>query len=287
MSKIITIPTAPAFVTSEWELYRAIGVTVSPFTGKTRTQEFDAAYWMATLSLPAMKRSTAANWQSFLTQLKGPANHFLLGDPDAGTPQGTYNGSNFTVTNSIDTGSSNVSITISGANLTSSGAFSNAFVGMHLHITGASNEDNNGTHKISSVTNNNTVVLATDYSPNLVNETFAGKIKQNVKGASAVNLTKVGSGAGTVLAGDYLGILNGASASSNPKQLVMAVATNNSNGTVHSIQIEPKLRTDLTSGHYVNFSAPKGLFRLESNIVNWSTNVVSNYGISFAVREVV
>lgn len=287
MTRIITIPTTPGFVTSDWELFRAIGVTVSPFTGKTRTQEFDAAYWSANLSLPPMKRSTASNWISFLTQLKGPTNHFLLSDPDAKTPQGTYSESNFTVSTSVNTGNSNVSIAISGANVTSSGAFSSAFAGMHIHITGATNDDNNGTHKISSKTNSNTVVLDTDFSPDLTDESFSGKIKQNVKGASAVNLTKVGSGSGTVLAGDYLGILSSNSASSNPKQLVMAVATNNSNGTIHSIQIEPKLRSDLTDGHFVNFSAPKGLFRLESNTVNWGTNRVSNYGISFAVREVV
>lgn len=78
MSRVITIPTSPGFITSEFSLYRAIGATVSPFTGKVRTQEFDAVYWQITAQLPLMNRTQAANWQSFLMQLKGPTNTFLL-----------------------------------------------------------------------------------------------------------------------------------------------------------------------------------------------------------------
>ena len=287
MSRVITIPTSPGFITSEFSLYRAIGATVSPFTGKVRTQEFDAVYWQITAQLPLMNRTQAANWQSFLMQLKGPTNTFLLGDPDAGTPMGTYNGSNFTAAAQVNTGSSAVSIAISGANVTRSGAFANAYTGMYIHITGATNESNNGTHKIASKSNNNTVVLDTTFSPDLTDETFNGKIKQNVKGAQALQLVRTGSGSGTVKKGDYLGVLSSNSATANPKQLVLATEDATVSGTNYSIQVEPKLRNDLTDGHFVNFSAPKGLFRLDDKTVMWSGNRNSLYSIAFSARETV
>ena len=287
MRRVITIPTSPGFITSEFSLYRAIGATVSPFTGKVRTQEFDAVYWQITAQLPLMNRTQAANWQSFLMQLKGPTNTFLLGDPDAGTPMGTYNGSNFTASAQVNTGSSAVSIAISGANVTRSGAFANAYTGMYIHITGATNESNNGTHKIASKSNNNTVVLDTTFSPDLTDETFNGKIKQNVKGAQALQLVRTGSGSGTVKKGDYLGVLSSNSATANPKQLVLATEDATVSGTNYSIQVEPKLRNDLTDGHFVNFSAPKGLFRLDDKTVMWSGNRNSLYSIAFSARETV
>ncbi len=287
MSRIITMPSAPNFNRSEFELFRAIGQTVSPFTGKQRTQEFDAVYWMGTMTLPPMKREQARNWQSFLMQLKGTTNTFAMGDPDALSPQGTYNGNNFTGSAQVNTGSSAVSIAISGANVTRSGAFANAFAGSFIHITGAANDGNNGTHKVASKTNNNTVVLDTTFSPDLTNETFNGKIKQNVKGAEALNLVRTGSGSGTVKKGDYLGVLSANSATAAPKQLVLAVEDAVVSGTQYSIQTEPKLRNDLTDGFFVTYSAPRGLFRLQDNTVTWSANQVSTYGISFAVQEVV
>lgn len=170
---------------------------------------------------------------------------------------GTYNGSNFTASAQVNTGSSAVSIAISGANVTRSGAFANAYTGMYIHITGATNESNNGTHKIASKSNNNTVVLDTTFSPDLTDETFNGKIKQNVKGAQALQLVRTGSGSGTVKKGDYLGVLSSNSATANPKQLVLATEDATVSGTNYSIQVEPKLRNDLTDGHFVNFSALK------------------------------
>lgn len=287
MSRLITMPSSPSFTRSEFELYRAIGQSVSPFSGKQRTQEYDAVYWLSTLSLPPMKREQAREWQSFLMQLKGSTNVFQMGDPDATTAQGTYNGSNFTASRVIDTGGSNVSITVSGANLTRSGAFTNAYTGCMIHITGATNDGNNGTHRVASKTNNNTVVLDTTYSPELADETFNGKIRQNIKGATGLHLARTGSGSGTIKKGDYLGVLSSNSATANPKQLVMAVEDAEVSGTNYSVRTEPKLRNDLTTGYFVTYSAPKGLFRLQSNNVSWDANHVSTYGISFSVVEVV
>ena len=54
-----------------------------------------------------------------------------------------------------------------------------------------------------------------------------------------------------------------------------------------SVRTQPKLRADLTEGHFVKFTAPKGKFRLTTNEVDWSANNVSNYGLGFSCIEVV
>ena len=54
-----------------------------------------------------------------------------------------------------------------------------------------------------------------------------------------------------------------------------------------SVQTEPKLRSALSSGHFVLFQAPKGRFRLQSNTVDWDADRASLYGISFSCIEVV
>ena len=57
MAKLISMPTSPNFVSSNWSLVRTVGTTTSPFTGKTKTQEFDGVYWTAEVSLPPMRLS--------------------------------------------------------------------------------------------------------------------------------------------------------------------------------------------------------------------------------------
>ena len=91
MARLITMPSTPNFTSSEFTLYRAIGQTASPFTGKQKTQEFDAVFWQASVTLPPLNRSQAVEWQSFLLQLRGTTNQFLFTDPDALTNQGTFN----------------------------------------------------------------------------------------------------------------------------------------------------------------------------------------------------
>ena len=57
--------------------------------------------------------------------------------------------------------------------------------------------------------------------------------------------------------------------------------------TNYGVRTEPKLRQDITNGHYVKFATPKGQFRLASNEANWSVNQASLYGISFTAIEVI
>ena len=90
MAKLITMPTTPNFVRSNFRLVRAIGAVASPYTGKIRTQEFDGVFWEASVTLPPMRRDVALNWQSFLLELNGSVNNFKFADPDALVRRGTY-----------------------------------------------------------------------------------------------------------------------------------------------------------------------------------------------------
>ena len=50
MAKIVTMPTTPNFIRSNFTLRRTIGSVASPYTGKVRTQEYDGVYWEATVT---------------------------------------------------------------------------------------------------------------------------------------------------------------------------------------------------------------------------------------------
>jgi len=67
----------------------------------------------------------------------------------------------------------------------------------------------------------------------------------------------------------------------------MVVEDATASGTDYGVRIEPKLRADITAGHYVKFASPKGQFRLTSNEVSWSVDRASVYGLSFMVTEVI
>ena len=285
------MPSTPNFVSSEFSLYRAIGQTASPFTGKQKTQEFDAVFWQAQVTLPPLNRTQAVEWQSFLMQLKGTTNHFKFADPDALTNTGDFSTTHLIAENRVS--NTNVSLTITNTNTITANAstFANAIVGDFIHITGMTNEANNGTHKITAKdgSNPNTVVTV---DSTLVNEgaTSGCKVQMNVKGATGLNLKTSGSNSGGIKKGDYLGVLGAASATANPVQLVMAVedATETSGSpNQYAVQTEPKLRSSLANGHFVIFQNPKGLFRLADNNAEWSADHRSLYGISFACIEVV
>lgn len=290
MAKLITMPTTPNFVTSNFTLVRTVGTTVSPFTGKTKTQEFDGVYWTAEVSLPPMRRSTAINWQSFLLDLKGQVNTFKFADPDALTNQGTYSTAH--LTSELRTNNTNVTLTFAtdGTLTASASTFANTKVGDFIVITGATNEENNGTFKVSTVTSNTVVVTDGDFTAE--SNTASCKVRTNVKGATGLCLRASTNGAsGTIKKGDYLSIQSTASSTGTPAQLVMVVedatATTDSGKDFYSVKTEPKLRSDLASGNYVVFTNPKGNFRLISNEVSWSADRISNYGISFSCVEVI
>ena len=288
MAKIITMPTTPNFTRSSFRLFRAIGQTASPFTGKQLSQEFDAVFGEAEVILPPLNRTQAVEWQSFLMQLKGSVNHFKFADPDALTNQGTFNTTHLLGDKRIN--NTNVALTVTNTNTFTANAstFGNAVAGDFIHVTGMANEENNGTHKITSVTSATVVVV--DSVLTNASSTSGCKVQQNVKGASALSLDTTSSFTGTIKKGDYLGITAGTATTANPVQLVQVVedaTLTDASPDRYSVQIEPKLRSDLADDNFVIFQNPKGLFRLVDNVVGWDGDQRSLYGISFACIEVV
>jgi hypothetical protein len=288
VAKLISMPTSPNFVKSEFTLVRTVGTTTSPFTGKTKTQEFDGVYWVANVALPPMRRLQAVEWQSFLLELNATVNHFKFADPDALTNTGTYSTAHLISEHRVN--NTSVTLSFSGSTLTAGAStFANAIVGDFIVVTGAINEENNGTHKIVTWTSNTVVV--TDASFTTESSTASCKVRTNVKGATGLSLKASSTSAtGTIKKGDYLSIQSAANTTGSPAQLVMATqdATfTNAATDQYSIAIQPKLRSDLATGHYVVFTNPKGTFRLISNEVSWSADRISNYGFSFSCIEVI
>ncbi len=296
MNKLITIPTSPNFVNSQFNLLRAVGATSSPFSGKQRTQEFDLVAWEGTAQLPPMNRETAVNWQSFLLECVGTKNHFHFIDPDAQTPQGTYDGD--TLAGEVRLASNNASRTLSfnatTKKITSTSAvFANLVAGDFVTISGANNTENNGTFKLTAFTSSTDITV----DAALVTESSTANctVSQNIKGSEALSLAAATNTAtGTIKKGDYLAIFDGSATTSNRIQLVMATAdateTAQSGSPNHySVAIQPKLRSDLSDSSLVGFSSTynKSRFRLADNEVTWNADRVSLYGITVAFTEVI
>jgi hypothetical protein len=289
VAKLITMPNTPNFVRSNFSLVRTVGTTTSPFTGKTKTQEYDGVYWTAEVSLPPMRRDVALNWQTFLLDLNGPVNTFKFTDPDALVNKGTYDATALISEIRVNNTSVTLSFASNGTLTANASTFANAIVGDFIVVTGAVNEENNGTHKITSKTSNTVVVTDGDFTTE--NSTASCKVRTNVKGATGLSLKASSTSAtGTIKKGDYLSIQSAANSTGTPSQLVMVTedATfTNATTDQYSVKTQPKLRSDLASGHYVVFTNPKGNFRLTTNEVSWSADAISNYGISFACIEVI
>ena len=83
---------------------------------------------------------------------------------------------------------------------------------------------------------------------------------------------------GTLKAGDYIQLGTGADS-----KLHQVLVDQSGNGT---LEIWPALRTGYTSAS-VDFSSPKGVFRLSTNLTSWSINNASTYGISFEAVEAI
>ena len=294
MPKIIDIPTNVGFTSSDFSLTNTMGVTVSPFSGKTRTQDYEANYWTGRVTLAPMRRSQAVEWQSFLSALEGQKNYFKMVDPDGKVPQGTYNGSRFLGDVRVNNGTNvnSIALTFNGFVITAGSAiFTGLVVGDFFTVSGANNEENNQTYKI--VTKNSNTIVTVDHAMTAEANTASCKVRQNIKGASALSLKASQTNvSGTVKAGDYLAVYSATSTNfDNIVQLVMATGDaviTDTTTDLYSIPIQPKLRQNLTDDHIVGFSTAvnRGLFRLDSNNVDWSANQNSIYNIVFSFVEV-
>ena len=116
----LQMPTTPNFVRSEWTIRRAVATTQSPFTFGTQSAKYTGSQWLASVSLPPMKREQAVEWQSFFMQVNGGFGTFLMGDPDASSVRGT-------ISNTIAVNGSHAvgayDITIDGADTSESQLF--------------------------------------------------------------------------------------------------------------------------------------------------------------------
>ena len=83
---------------------------------------------------------------------------------------------------------------------------------------------------------------------------------------------------GSLLAGDYIQLGTG-----NTAKLHQVLVDQTGSGT---LEIWPALRDDYTNTS-VTFNNPKGVFRLQQNVSQWSINNASAYGISFSCLEVI
>ena len=297
MSKLISVPSSPWFISSSFTLNRAVGVTASPFTGKQRTQEYDMVLWTGEVTLPPMNRAQAANWQSFLLECVGSVNTFNFIDPDAKTPTGTYSANHLAAEIRVNSGanveSATLSFTAASSTLQSTtDIFDGCIAGDFITVSGANNVENNGTHKITTVTSDSIVILESSLAEEA--STTGCKVRQNIKGSEALSLQASGAAVtGTIKKGDYLAIYSGSAATSARVQLVMATddatVTVNGGNDHYSIPIQPKLRAPITDDTLIGFanSYNTSQFRLQENNINWSANQVSLYGITFAFTEVI
>ena len=289
MSRIITMPTSPNFVRSTFRLNNTVGVSASPFSGKTKTQEFDRVFWEADVQTPPMKRATFVEWQAWITRLKGGVNHFQFADPDALTNTGTYDSA--TLKTSTRVTNASVTLSFSGNTITAGAStFGSNLVGDYIHVSGADNAENNGTHKITTATSATVVVVDTDLTTE--SNTASCTVDDNVKGAEGLNLRAgTNSASGTVKQGDYLAVLSSTSDDdSNPVQYLLVTEDATASGSSpvkYGVRTQPKLRTSPTNGTRVRFTSPKGRFRLNDNSVEWSANNNGLYTLSFSCHEVI
>lgn len=71
---------------------QVVAATASPFTGQQQLVRHQGGWWEAEVTLPPMMRADAEEWIGFLMSLRGRWGTFLLGDPNATSPRGTWAG---------------------------------------------------------------------------------------------------------------------------------------------------------------------------------------------------
>jgi hypothetical protein len=86
------MPTTPGPRQIEWTRVNIVGSVTNPFTGKQQTQNWQAGYFKAVVSLPPLAVAAAGAWEAFLDQAQGQNAVFYIGDLLRSTPQGSASG---------------------------------------------------------------------------------------------------------------------------------------------------------------------------------------------------
>lgn len=106
----LTLPDTIGIAGIELQAMNAVALSESPFTYRQQVLTYPGQRWVASVSLPTLRRDIMAPWKAFLTALKGQTGTFLLGDPDyADGPQGTV--SSCVLTGTAGSGSPTVVMT--------------------------------------------------------------------------------------------------------------------------------------------------------------------------------
>jgi hypothetical protein len=90
---LISMPTTPpAPQTVDWTLNDIVAINISSFSGQQQTQDWQAGWLEASVSMPPIQHGDAQAWAAFFMACRGMANTFLFGDPLAVAPRGTGSG---------------------------------------------------------------------------------------------------------------------------------------------------------------------------------------------------
>ena len=167
--------------------------------------------------------------------------------------------------------------------------------GDYFFVSGAINDDNNGTFKIIESASNSATTAIVDRDLTTELGTGSCSVQANAKGSTGILLdASSDTAAGLLKRGDYLAIYNGGSAGSTPIQLVMCTENATEiaqagSGNHFSVAIQPKLRQTLHDNYYVGFKGGENQtrFRIMGNEVGWDTTNNSLYTLSFTCAEVI
>lgn len=104
---------------------------------------------------------------------------------------------------------------------------------------------------------------------------------QGVIRDTSINIT--GSASGTIKAGDYFQI--GAGSDAHIHAVVQDETLDGAGAG--SIDIEPPLRTTYADNTSLDFTLPKGVWRLSSNDIGWNIDTASMYGFTIPCIEAI
>ena len=107
----LNTPTTIGIESIELRAVNAVSTSQSPFTYKQQVIAHTGQKWEASVSIPSVRRDTAAEWKAMLVALKGQTGTFLLGAPDYVSPRGTVSSCSVTGNAGEDT----VSVTMTGS----------------------------------------------------------------------------------------------------------------------------------------------------------------------------
>lgn len=89
---LIAMPATPGPRQVDWKRVNKVGGVENPFTGKLQTQNWQAGYFKATVTMPPMGLKEAAAWEAFLDSAIGSNSVFYFGDSLRAAPFGTAAG---------------------------------------------------------------------------------------------------------------------------------------------------------------------------------------------------